>query len=128
MAAVLLLTMRGTPFIYYGEEIGMPNVEIPADRKRDPVGRDGCRTPMQWNASRNGGFTTASEAWLPLGDCAAINVDEAAWRRILDAVAVSAHDSSAQDAAARSPKEHTAPKRTHPRTASSSIARRRVSM
>jgi alpha-glucosidase len=74
MAAVLLLTMRGTPFIYYGEEIGMPNVEIPAHRKRDPVGRDGCRTPMQWDASPGGGFTTASEAWLPLGDCAAINV------------------------------------------------------
>jgi len=76
MAAVLLLTMRGTPFIYYGEEIGMPNVEIPEHRKRDRVGRDGCRTPMQWNASRNGGFTTASEAWLPLGDCDAINVEK----------------------------------------------------
>jgi alpha-glucosidase len=74
MAAVLLLTMRGTPFIYYGEEIGMPNIEIPAPRKRDPMGRDGCRTPMQWDASRGGGFTIASEAWLPLGDCAALNV------------------------------------------------------
>ena len=59
MAVVLLLTMRGTPFIYYGEEIGMRDVEIPADRKRDPVGRDGCRTPMQWSSARNGGFTTA---------------------------------------------------------------------
>ncbi len=74
MAAVLLLTMRGTPFIYYGEEIGMPDVAIPADRKRDPVGRDGCRTPMQWDASLNGGFTSASQAWLPIGDCDAINV------------------------------------------------------
>jgi alpha-glucosidase len=76
VAAVLLLTMRGTPFIYYGEEIGMRDVEIPADRKRDPVGRDGCRTPMQWKASRNGGFTTASEAWLPIGDADAINVEK----------------------------------------------------
>ena len=76
MAVVLLLTMRGTPFIYYGEEIGMREVAIPANRKRDPVGRDGCRTPMQWNASRNGGFTGASEAWLPLGDCEAINVEK----------------------------------------------------
>jgi alpha-glucosidase len=74
MATVLLLTMRGTPFIYYGEEIGMTNVEIPDHRKRDPVGRDGCRTPMQWSATRNGGFTTAPEAWLPMGDCHAINV------------------------------------------------------
>ncbi len=74
LAAVLLLTMRGTPFIYYGEEIGMRDVAIPADRKRDPVGRDGCRTPMQWNPSRNGGFTTASRAWLPIGDYHDINV------------------------------------------------------
>lgn len=54
----------------------MREVAIPANRKRDPVGRDGCRTPMQWNASRNGGFTGASEAWLPLGDCEAINVEK----------------------------------------------------
>jgi alpha-glucosidase len=74
MAAVLLLTMRGTPFIYYGEEIGMRQVEIPADRKRDPMGRDGCRTPMQWNGERNGGFSGAKDAWLPIGDCAAVNV------------------------------------------------------
>jgi alpha-glucosidase len=76
MAAVLLLTMRGTPFIYYGEEIGMPNVAIPADRKRDPMGRDGCRTPMQWTAAPNGYFTIASEAWLPLGNYDAINVEK----------------------------------------------------
>jgi alpha-glucosidase len=74
MAAVMLLAMRGTPFLYYGEEIGMPNVPIPAKRKRDPVGRDGERTPMQWTSARNGGFTMATDAWLPLGDCAAVNV------------------------------------------------------
>jgi len=73
MAAVMLLTMRGTPFIYYGEEIGMRQVEIPADRKRDSMGRDGCRTPMQWNTERNGGFSIA-QAWLPIGNCAAISV------------------------------------------------------
>jgi len=76
MAAILLLTMRGTPFIYYGEEIGMENVAIPQSHQRDPVGRDGCRTAMQWNGSRMGGFTSASEAWLPMGDCAAINVEK----------------------------------------------------
>ncbi len=59
VAAVMLLTLRGTPFIYYGEEIGMRDAEIPADRKRDPVGRDGCRSPMQWSDARNGGFSTS---------------------------------------------------------------------
>ncbi len=76
MAAVMLLAMRGTPFLYYGEEIGMTNVEISEERRRDPVGRDGCRTPMQWSAGRNGGFTSAAQPWLPLGDCAAANVEE----------------------------------------------------
>ena len=76
MSVVLLLTMRGTPFLYYGEEIGMREVEIPADRKRDPVGRDGCRTPMQWNSSPKGGFTMAADAWLPIGDFSAINVEQ----------------------------------------------------
>ncbi len=67
VAAMLLLTLRGTPTLYYGDEIGMEQVDIPADRVRDPfeknlpgigVGRDGCRTPMQWDASPHGGFST----------------------------------------------------------------------
>jgi alpha-glucosidase len=71
---MLLLTLRGTPTIYYGDEIGMSQVAIPPERVQDPfeknvpgigVGRDGCRTPMQWTASRNAGFST-SEPWLPL--------------------------------------------------------------
>jgi alpha-glucosidase len=74
VAAMLLLTLRGTPTLYYGDEIGMPQVDIPPDRVRDPwqknlpglgVGRDGCRTPMQWDAAPHGGFS-ASEPWLPL--------------------------------------------------------------
>ena len=74
LAAMLLLTLRGTPTIYYGDEIGMEQVSIPPDRIRDPVelnvpghalGRDGCRTPMQWDGSANAGFST-SEPWLPL--------------------------------------------------------------
>lgn len=73
MLAVMMLTLRGTPFIYYGEEIGMPEVAIPAERRRDPVGRDGCRTPMQW--TRGGGFSGAPP-WLPLGDCESINVEK----------------------------------------------------
>jgi alpha-glucosidase len=71
---MLLLTLRGTPTLYYGDEIGMHQVAIPPDRVQDPfeknvpgigVGRDGCRTPMQWDATRNGGFSTAAP-WLPL--------------------------------------------------------------
>ncbi|MDC7786909.1 alpha-amylase family glycosyl hydrolase [Rhodoplanes sp. TEM] len=73
VAAMLLLTLRGTPTIYYGEEIGMVDVAIPPDRIRDPfeknvpgigVGRDGCRTPMQWDRGESAGFSTA-EPWLP---------------------------------------------------------------
>jgi alpha-glucosidase len=74
LAIVMLLGLRGTPFLYYGEEIGMPNVEIPRSQWRDPVGRDGCRTPMQWSDAPGGGFTSASNPWLPLGDCSAVNV------------------------------------------------------
>ncbi|NOJ45309.1 alpha-amylase family glycosyl hydrolase [Bradyrhizobium archetypum] len=75
-AAMLLLTLRGTPTIYYGDELGMPQVDIPRDRVRDPfernvpgigVGRDGARTPMQWDASEHAGFSRV-DPWLPLAD------------------------------------------------------------
>ncbi len=75
VAAMLLLTLRGTPTIYQGEEIGMVDVTIPAERVQDPweknvpglgLGRDPARTPMQWDASPNAGFTSAVEPWLPL--------------------------------------------------------------
>jgi alpha-glucosidase len=74
VAAMLLLTLRGTPTLYYGDEIGMKQVPIAPDQVQDPfeknvpgigVGRDGCRTPMQWGASENAGFTTGAP-WLPL--------------------------------------------------------------
>lgn len=74
VAAMLLLTLRGTPTLYYGDEIGMRQVEILPDRVRDPfeknlpgfgIGRDGCRTPMPWDATLHGGFSTG-EPWLPL--------------------------------------------------------------
>ncbi len=82
VAALLLLTLRGTPFLYYGEEIGMRDVDIPPQRVCDPVGkrfpslgRDPERTPMQWDASRNAGFSAAADPWLPLApDSAALNV------------------------------------------------------
>jgi alpha-glucosidase len=78
MVMLLLLTLRGTPTLYYGDEIGMHDVEIPAERVRDPMekrlpglglGRDPQRTPMQWNGSPNAGFCQADiEPWLPLPD------------------------------------------------------------
>ena len=76
LAAMLLLTLRGTPTLYYGDEIGMHNVAIPPDRVQDPfeknvpglgLGRDPCRTPMQWSAKENGDFSNAPP-WLPLAD------------------------------------------------------------
>jgi alpha-glucosidase len=76
VAAMLLLTLRGTPTLYYGDEIGMRQVAIAPDEVRDPfeknvpgigVGRDGCRTPMQWNATLNAGFSIA-RPWLPLSE------------------------------------------------------------
>ncbi|WP_324719043.1 alpha-amylase family glycosyl hydrolase [Salinimicrobium sp. HB62] len=75
-AAMLLLTLRGTPTVYYGDELGMEDVDIPPDKIKDPqalnepgVGRsrDPERTPMQWNANKNAGFTEG-EPWLPLMD------------------------------------------------------------
>ena len=76
VAAVLLLTLRGTATLYYGDEIGMADVPIPRDRIQDPwairepaigVGRDPVRTPMQWDRSPHAGFTT-TRPWLPLAD------------------------------------------------------------
>ena len=73
VAALLLLTLRGTPFVYAGEEIGMRDADAPLNR-HDRAGRDAERTPMQWDASPTGGFTTG-EPWLPLVDPAATNVE-----------------------------------------------------
>ena len=74
IAAMLLLTLRGTPTIYYGEEIGMTDVPIPFDEVQDPQGlnmpdknlsRDPSRTPMQWNSSEYAGFSE-TKPWLRL--------------------------------------------------------------
>ncbi|MFX1261155.1 MAG: alpha-amylase family glycosyl hydrolase [Promethearchaeota archaeon] len=87
---MIQLTVRGVPFIYYGEEIGMPSYKIPLKRGQDPIAkkfsgipqilvnlltrsgritlnRDECRTPMQWNASPNAGFCPDdSDPWLSI--------------------------------------------------------------
>jgi alpha-glucosidase len=74
VAAMLLLTLRGTPTLYYGDELGMEDVPIPPELEQDPwgkrvpgmgLGRDPERTPMQWDASHAAGFTTG-EPWLPV--------------------------------------------------------------
>src|SRR5262245_57740933 len=67
-AMVLLMTLRGTPTLYYGDELGLENVPIPAEHQRDPFGtnRDPERTPMPWSNTAQAGFTTG-EPWLPIG-------------------------------------------------------------
>jgi alpha-glucosidase len=77
---MLLLTQRGTPTIYYGEEIGMSGVPIPREQARDPQGhrtgrnRDPERTPMQWNGEQHAGFSS-HEPWLPVEkDVSGVNV------------------------------------------------------
>ncbi|GLS04619.1 alpha-amylase [Chitiniphilus shinanonensis] len=74
LAAMLLLTLRGTPTLYYGDELGMTDVPISPQQVQDPLeknmpglglGRDPARSPMQWDDSVNAGFSTA-EPWLPM--------------------------------------------------------------
>jgi len=85
LMAALLLTTRATPQMYYGEELGMKTT--PPARKedvRDPIGkigwpeekgRDGERTPMQWNSTKNAGFSSGNKTWLPIPPTSAqINV------------------------------------------------------
>jgi alpha-glucosidase len=62
-AALLLLTLRGTPFLYAGEELGLLDAEVPEDRVVDPGGRDGCRAPIPWDATATHGW--GPEPWLP---------------------------------------------------------------
>ncbi len=81
LLATLLLTTRATPQMYYGEELGMrTTTPTRVEDVRDPVGRtgwpkdkgrDGERTPMQWNSSENAGFSTATKTWLPVPPSAA---------------------------------------------------------
>jgi alpha-glucosidase len=96
LLALFQFTTRGVPVTYYGEEIGMSEVNLPAATAKDPIGRrykfipsflqqrlnlytnrDGCRTPMQWQNTRNGGFCDPDiDPWLPLNqNIAKFNVD-----------------------------------------------------
>ena len=74
--ATLLMCLRGSACIYQGEELGLPEADVPFDDLQDPYGlefwpeyrgRDGCRTPMVWSVGdRNGGFSSAARTWLPV--------------------------------------------------------------
>jgi alpha-glucosidase len=74
----VLMCLRGTIFLYQGEELGLPQARVPFDRLRDPFaiaaytgksGRDGARTPMPWTADGpNAGFSTAAQTWLPVDE------------------------------------------------------------
>jgi len=78
-AAVLLLTLRGAPFVYYGEELGLEDAVVPADRVVDPGGRDGCRSPLPWTAGPDHGWPGGVEPWLPWSpDPGARNVESLA--------------------------------------------------
>jgi len=82
-AATIELTLRGTPFLYYGEETGARDIVVPRDRAQDRAAlqmdawwnRDGCRAPMAWSGGPTAGFTTG-EPWLPIpSDAGARNVE-----------------------------------------------------
>lgn len=85
LLALLQLTVRGVPCMYYGEEIGMTNLQLPFSSARDPlaakfksvprfitdmlgllINRDEVRTPMQWDDTQNAGFSPADNPWLPV--------------------------------------------------------------
>ena len=84
-AAMLLLTLRGTPTLYYGDELGMTDVPVPSERQQDPfgirvpgLGRDGCRSPMQWSGAPHAGFAPpgVAECWQPVSpDYGEVNVE-----------------------------------------------------
>ncbi len=75
LVLALLLSLRGNPFLYQGEELGLPQAEVPFERLRDPeaianwpatLGRDGARTPLPWRAEAPYGGFSAAEPWLPM--------------------------------------------------------------
>lgn len=71
----LLGSLRGTPCLYQGDELGLSEADVPFEALQDPYGkafwpefkgRDGCRTPMPWDATSTAGFSTAQATWLPI--------------------------------------------------------------
>jgi alpha-glucosidase len=64
-AAVLLLTLPGTPFLYAGEELGLEDAIVGPEQRVDPGGRDGCRAPIPWDGTPAHGWAGGPDAWLP---------------------------------------------------------------
>ena len=76
--ALMLYALRGTPFIYQGEELALPHAEIPPDRVVDVDGRDPVRSPIPWRPGPGGGFSDG-EPWLPfVADADALSVERQA--------------------------------------------------
>jgi alpha-glucosidase len=83
-ALMLLLLLRGTPVLYYGDELALPVVDVPPEHSLDPgldanqtASRDGSRTPMPWHGGPGAGFTRPdARPWLPIGDATTLNVAE----------------------------------------------------
>jgi alpha-glucosidase len=84
-ALMMLVALPGTAVLYYGDELGLPDTDVPKERLEDPVGkrlypvygRDPERTPMPWSPAAGAGFTEPGvEPWLPFGDVSACNVEE----------------------------------------------------
>ncbi|MGH9170325.1 MAG: alpha-amylase family glycosyl hydrolase [Acidimicrobiales bacterium] len=94
VAAVLVTMMRGTAFLYAGEELGLEDADVPPASVVDPGGRDGCRAPIPWDASANHGWELRVEPWLPFPPAAdtrnaeSLRADESSilhlYRRLLD--------------------------------------------
>jgi alpha-glucosidase len=84
LALMMMMTLRGTPFLYYGDEIGLTNTLVRPEQLKDPVGkrfwtdqrgRDPGRTPMHWSGEAGAGFTSPEvDPWLPFGDFEGRNV------------------------------------------------------
>jgi alpha-glucosidase len=87
VALLLLMSLRGTPVLYQGDEIGLCDVQLAKEELRDPLGvlywpayagRDAARTPMPWRDAPGGGFTLPGvKPWLPIGDTSECNVERA---------------------------------------------------
>jgi alpha-glucosidase len=77
LALLLLFGLRGTPTLYYGDELGLGDMPVLGESVRDPAGRDPQRTPMPWSPEPGAGFAAAGvEPWLPVGDRAGLSVAE----------------------------------------------------